>query len=374
MPYADRRVSLPYLQQSFTQYQAAMHRGVTGGRSCHRTDRHLQGTVFRVDGTPVSYRWHRSRTDRYTRAAGVASQPRSGRDHPGQQSHRGRGGNGVVHRRTAQGIQCGDITDRPRCSRWRRAGIRGRWHTQPRIQWTTGVKEIVMTDATDLVNPAFVTTNEELNALCSKWRDLPVLALDTEFIRVDTFYPKLGLIQVCDGIASYLLDPLKLTDWQAFINLLSSHSVTKVFHSCSEDLVVFAELFHQVPYPLFDTQKAAAFLGMGYSVSYQNLVKQILDIDVEKGETRSDWLQRPLSQQQITYAALDVAYLPQIVTILREQLQQRGYLEWFEAECRDMVTLASANIQQDDWHDYYLNMGAAWRLDDSQLGALQRLC
>ena len=231
-----------------------------------------------------------------------------------------------------------------------------------------------MTNVSDLTNPAFVTSNEELNALCTAWRNLPVLALDTEFIRVDTFYPKLGLIQVCDGVATYLLDPLKLTDWQAFTNLLSSHSVTKVFHSCSEDLVVFAELFHQVPYPLFDTQKAAAFLGMGYSVSYQTLVKQILDIDVEKGETRSDWLQRPLSQQQITYAALDVAYLSRIVTILRDRLQERGYLEWFEAECRDMVTQASANIQQDDWHNYYLNIGAAWRLDDAQLGALQRLC
>ncbi|MGH8462732.1 MAG: ribonuclease D, partial [Pseudomonas sp.] len=216
--------------------------------------------------------------------------------------------------------------------------------------------------------------NEELNALCAKWRDLPMLALDTEFIRVDTFYPKLGLLQVCDGSASYLLDPLSLTDWQAFTAILSSHSVTKVLHSCSEDLVVFAELFHQVPYPLFDTQKAAAFLGLGYSVSYQNLVKEILDIEVEKGETRSDWLRRPLSREQVTYAALDVAYLPRIKTILQERLEAAGRLTWFEAECHDMVTLASGNIQHSDWHDAYLGMGAAWRLEEAQLGALQRLC
>ena len=232
----------------------------------------------------------------------------------------------------------------------------------------------MMAVADNLTDPLFVTSNEELNALCSRWRTLPVLALDTEFIRVDTFYPKLGLIQLCDGSSNYLLDPLKLTDWQAFIEILSSHSVIKVFHSCSEDLVVFAELFHHVPYPLFDTQKAAAFLGMGYSISYQNLVKQVLDIDVEKGETRSDWLRRPLTQEQITYAALDVAYLPRIVSILQERLQNSGRMEWFEAECRDMVLQASRNIQQDDWHDYYLTMGAAWRLNERQLGALQRLC
>lgn len=231
-----------------------------------------------------------------------------------------------------------------------------------------------MTEQTDLTHSTFVTSNEELSSLCNRWRDLPLLALDTEFIRVDTFYPKLGLIQVCDGTASYLLDPLQLTAWQPFIDILSSHSVIKIFHSCSEDLVVFAELFHQVPYPLFDTQKAAAFLGLGYSVSYQNLVKEILDIDVEKGETRSDWLRRPLSQEQITYATLDVAYLPHIVTILQERLEKAGRFEWFAAECQDMVTQASANIQQDDWHDSYLNMGAAWRLDETQLGVLQRLC
>lgn len=227
---------------------------------------------------------------------------------------------------------------------------------------------------TNLTRPVFVAENEKLNSLCAEWRTLSVLALDTEFIRIDTFFPRLGLIQVCDGKASYLLDPLALTDWQAFIGLLCSESIVKIFHSCSEDLVVFSDFFKQLPRPMIDTQKAAAFLDYGYSISYQNLVKEILGIEISKGETRSDWLRRPLSADQLTYAALDVAYLPEIYAILLERLQEKQRDTWLVTECEQMLEQASIERHGDDWQNYYLNLGAAWRLDLQQLGALQRLC
>lgn len=225
-----------------------------------------------------------------------------------------------------------------------------------------------------LTTPIVVTDNVSLNALCQSWSNVTALALDTEFIRIDTFFPKLGLVQVCDGVASYLLDPLTLTDWVAFKAILANPTIIKVLHSCSEDLIVFNTYFQQLPSPLFDTQKAAAFLGLGYSISYQNLVKQLLDIDISKGETRSDWLRRPLSHEQLIYAALDVAYLPEIFRLMQSRLGDIGRLTWLEAECASMLVQALPDSSEQDWENYYLNLGAAWRLDLTQLALLQNLC
>lgn len=222
--------------------------------------------------------------------------------------------------------------------------------------------------------PIYVTDNAVLATLCDHWQKLPLLALDTEFVRVDTFYPRIGLIQVGDGVKNYLLDPLVLSEWTGFIALLSNPAITKVLHSCSEDLVVFKEFFNQLPTPLFDSQRAAAFLGFGYSISYQNLVKEILDIEVSKDQTRSDWTRRPLSDEQRNYAALDVAYLPAIAQFLKERLTQTKRSDWAEGEFAQMLSAAVPESDADSWQDYYLSLGGAWRLDASQLGALQRLC
>ncbi|MES3006382.1 MAG: ribonuclease D [Pseudomonadota bacterium] len=225
-----------------------------------------------------------------------------------------------------------------------------------------------------LTRPVLIARNEDLNQLCSLWSKSSLLALDTEFIRIDTFFPKLGLIQVCDARGSYLLDPLTLTDWTAFNAILGNPSIIKVLHSCSEDLVVFKEFFGQLPSPIFDTQKAAAFLNFGYSISYQNLVKEVLSIEISKGETRSDWLRRPLSSEQLSYAALDVAYLPEIYCILKNLLLAKHRLIWLQSECEDMLALATSEVSESNWENYYQGVGSAWKLDSEQLAVLQRLC
>ena len=227
--------------------------------------------------------------------------------------------------------------------------------------------------SSDIITPQWISDDGQLRELCSRWEKLPVLAIDTEFIRVNTFYPQIGLLQVCDGEGSYLLDPLALEDWGAFRELLQAPEVLKVLHSCSEDLLVFKEYFDLIPGPIFDTQRAAAFLGMGYSISYQNLVSELLDIHVGKGETRSDWLRRPLSEEQKAYAALDVAYLPGMYAYLKEKLQERGQLEWLLAECEEMREIARQVEDEANWEDLYLSMGASWRLDRAQLAVLRRL-
>lgn len=224
-----------------------------------------------------------------------------------------------------------------------------------------------------VLHPQLVTDDSELQRLCEHWGTLPVLSMDTEFIRVDTFYPQLGLLQVCDGQGSYLLDPLALEDWAAFRALLRNERITKVLHACSEDLLVFNEYFGLIPGPVFDTQKAAAFLGMGYSISYQNLVRELLGIEVDKGETRSDWLRRPLSEQQLHYAALDVAYLPAIHEQMSDRLTRNGHLQNLMDECEQMRVQATLTEDEGEWETLYLNMGAAWRLDRDQLAILRAL-
>lgn len=221
--------------------------------------------------------------------------------------------------------------------------------------------------------PVLVNTNEQLRELCFVWSTLMSISLDTEFIRVSTFYPLPGLIQVCDGEGIYLLDPLLITHWDAFREILISPTIIKVLHSCSEDLIVFGCFFDCIPGPIFDTQKAAAFLGHGYSISYLNLVLCLTGVTLTKGETRSDWLQRPLTDDQLGYAALDVAYLPEIYQALASELTKKQRMGWMQDECNRMRVIALATEDESRWPDLYLTMGAAWRLNAQQLGILKDL-
>ena len=134
-------------------------------------------------------------------------------------------------------------------------------------------------------DPIWVTDNDTLATYCTQWLKLDAIALDTEFIRTDTFYPKPGLIQLGTGTEVFLIDPLKIDHWQPFAELLDSNQVTKVLHACSEDIEVFHLLTGSKPVAMFDTQLAASYAGLGYSLGYQNLLKTLLDIDLPKDAT-----------------------------------------------------------------------------------------
>ena len=227
---------------------------------------------------------------------------------------------------------------------------------------------------TEDVSAELVVDNGRLKQLCEQWKNTSHLAIDTEFMRVSTFYPKSGLIQVGEAGRNFLLDPLLLTEWQPFVEILTDPGIVKIIHSCSEDLVLFYSEFKCAPTPLFDTQRAAAFLGFGFSMSYLNLVLKLMDIVLEKSETRSDWLRRPLSADQILYAALDVEHLPDLYIELKDRLQQKGYQDYFRIEC-DQLSLVAKNAEDPAaWDEIYLGLGAAWRLNREQLGVLKRLC
>lgn len=175
-----------------------------------------------------------------------------------------------------------------------------------------------------------------------------LLGLDTEFMRTDTFRPRLALVQVnCDGRIA-LLDSPALGAHAALAARLSDAAVLCVMHSASEDLEALAEILPQGPARLFDTQIAAALGGFGAGLSYQKLVALLLGIDLPKAETRSDWLKRPLSAAQLDYAAQDVVHLPELQARLAAKLDALGRSDWLAEDCRrliDKVRRAEPDLQ-----------------------------
>jgi len=219
-----------------------------------------------------------------------------------------------------------------------------------------------------------IQDTNRFSELCERWRSLPFIAIDTEFIRTNTFYPKIGLLQIADHFECYLIDPLHIEDWSCFADLLAEPKCTFVIHSCGEDLNLLSTSIGNVPHSVFDTQIAAAFLEMGYSVSYQALVAKLLNTDLSKDETRSNWLNRPLSKAQLLYAANDVCYLLQLQAMLYEQLAAKGKLNWLKSECKFLVDSVGEVENSSNWQRTYTNISNAWKLDNQGLQYLQALC
>lgn len=231
-----------------------------------------------------------------------------------------------------------------------------------------------MTNQADGMPIKYVDDTASFNRLCEEWRSKEYLAIDTEFVRTSTFYSRIGLLQITDGSCCYLIDPLEIDSWTVFSDLLVNSKCCFVIHSCSEDLNLLQTFLGCLPATLFDTQLAAAFLGLGFSVSYQALVSELIGIEVAKDETRSDWTKRPLTESQILYAAIDVRYLLQLRVILKQQLIEKDMLQWFEAECTRQQTISSASELEKNWESYYVGLSNAWKLSDSGLEILQKLC
>ena len=219
--------------------------------------------------------------------------------------------------------------------------------------------------------PIWIDRDDQLAELCTRWRSQASIAVDTEFMRSETFYPIVGLLQIGDGQGCYLIDPLAITQLEPLRELLLDESVTKVLHSCSEDLEVFQRWLGLVPTPLFDTQIAAAFAGCGFGLGYANLVKHLLAIEIPKDETRSDWLKRPLSQSQLKYAALDVAHMLVVYGKLLQLLKANQRIDWVKSDCVDLVANAR---KPDDFNDVYQKVGFAWKLRPQELAVLRELC
>jgi ribonuclease D len=192
---------------------------------------------------------------------------------------------------------------------------------------------------------ALVSTAEALGALVDSWPAGAPLALDTEFVRERTYFPRLCLVQVAmpDGIA--LIDALALGDESALAVPLLDRARLKQVHAARQDIEALLPVTGRPLGPVFDTQQAAALLGFPAQVGYADLVRQLLGVELAKGHARTDWARRPLSAEQLAYAADDVRYLAALVELLEERLAAAGRRAWMQAESDALGDLALYRVE-----------------------------
>ncbi|MFT6329693.1 MAG: ribonuclease D [Bermanella sp.] len=220
------------------------------------------------------------------------------------------------------------------------------------------------------MNFEYIDTPEALTDYCARIATADALAIDTEFVRTRTLVPQLGLIQVYDGEHLGLIDPVALDDLSAFNEILVNPSIIKVLHSCSEDLDALWFNLKVIPAPLFDSQFAANLLDMGQTLGYANLVEQMLNVHVDKGESRTDWIARPLSVEQLKYAAADVFYLLPVYRQLAAQIQEIGQTEWVFAESDFLSLKKRAEVPSDL---AYLSIKNNWKIGAQSRQALKEI-
>jgi ribonuclease D len=165
----------------------------------------------------------------------------------------------------------------------------------------------------------------------------PHIGVDTEFRRTTKDNMRLALLQVNDDEEIYLIDAIAISDPKENASFLHSKSVIKIFHSCKEDLEAVYSWTNEEMVNIFDTQIANAFLDNDYSIGYQGLVEKMLGINLDKKETRSNWIRRPLSDAQLKYAALDVEYLIHLYTEQKEELIKNSKLNWHNQDIERLI-------------------------------------
>jgi ribonuclease D len=187
-----------------------------------------------------------------------------------------------------------------------------------------------------------ITTTTDLATTCTELARHDFVAVDTEFIREQTFWPKLCLIQMAGPGVEALVDPLAAgIDLAPFYALMADTRVTKVFHAARQDVEIVWNQARTIPAPLFDTQVAAMVCGFGESVSYVNLVKQVLGRDLDKSSRFTDWARRPLTQNQLVYALGDVTHLRDLYPKIKAELETTGRGNWLDEEMADLIDPAT---------------------------------
>ena len=177
-----------------------------------------------------------------------------------------------------------------------------------------------------------IQTSEDLRLLNEELLECHYVALDTEFRRTSKENIKLALLQVNDAKEVYLIDCLKIEATREVCSFLSSPQVKKIFHSCKEDMEALYSWTNFEVSNVYDTQVANSLLGGVFSISYQGLVEDLLGLRISKDETRTNWLRRPLTEAQLSYAVSDVLYLIDLYKLQKEELQTTNKLDWLEEE------------------------------------------
>jgi len=178
-----------------------------------------------------------------------------------------------------------------------------------------------------------ITTTEDLAAFCAPLANAEFVAVDTEFMRERTYWPKLCLAQVAGPEEAAAIDALaEGMDLSPLDQLMANPKVLKVFHAARQDLEIFYLRMNEVPGPLFDTQVAAMVCGHGEAASYESLATKLAKARIDKSSRFTDWARRPLSERQITYAISDVTHLRVVYEALKRQLERSGRIGWITEE------------------------------------------
>jgi ribonuclease D len=193
-----------------------------------------------------------------------------------------------------------------------------------------------------------ITTTAELATFCDKIKGQPFVAVDTEFMRETTYWPKLCLIQAAAPSAEAVIDPLaEGMDLEPFLEVLRDETILKVFHAARQDVEIFNNL-QAMPKPLFDTQVAGMAAGFGEQIAYDALVRQMLKLEIDKSSRFTDWSRRPLSDAQLSYALADVTHLAKLYPMLRERLEREGRLAWVTDEMADLTDPANYDVEPEN--------------------------
>jgi ribonuclease D len=193
-----------------------------------------------------------------------------------------------------------------------------------------------------------ISTTADLEVFCAKLASAPFIAVDTEFMRETTYWPKLCLIQAASSTEAACIDPLaEGIDLAPFLSLMANPNIDKVFHAARQDVEIFNNL-GVMPKPLFDTQVAGMAAGFGEQIAYDALVRSMLKIDIDKSSRFTDWSRRPLSDHQFEYALGDVTHLAKLYPMLRDKLEKAGRMSWVIDEMSALTDPALYDSQPDN--------------------------
>lgn len=194
-----------------------------------------------------------------------------------------------------------------------------------------------------------ITTTAALAELTRDLAGEAFVAVDTEFMREQTFWPVLCLIQIAGTTREAIIDPLAPgLDLAPFLDLMGDERVLKVFHAARQDIEIFVHLSGKVPHPVFDTQIAAMVAGFGDQVSYEAIVRRLAKAQIDKSSRFTDWSRRPLSEKQLSYALSDVTHLRTVYSALKAELDSTGREPWLEQEMAVLTSPATYNTRPED--------------------------
>ena len=216
----------------------------------------------------------------------------------------------------------------------------------------------------------YIDTPGQLATLCEQIKKEPWLALDTEFLREKTYYPKFCLLQIATPEWVACIDPIALPQLESLFDAIYNPAIVKVFHSCRQDLEIFFQWTGKLPSPIFDTQVAAPLLGFQDNPGYALLVSSLLSVNLNKAHTRADWSKRPLTEAELEYAADDVIYLCQIYQIMVQKLTALGRIDWLK---NDFAELTNPALYKVDPETAWFKIKGKNKLTGKQLSIIQTL-